>query len=207
MPLFGTSDRTELDKTGSFHCPSCDSLQPYRQKQTQRFLVVCFINVGRRGQPVTYVECQGCRGTYETDVLEQNEGSERDKVEAQFLSVMRRVMVDMMMADGDMDAQELETLKTIYQEIGRKPLSQDRLDAELRRLKNDGERRTVAYLRDEGSFLNEEGKLLVLKAALAVAAADGQFQAEEQILVSSYADALNVRLEKFEKLLQEAFSS
>ena len=47
----------------------------------------------------------------------------------------------------------------------------------------------------------------MLRAALSVAAADGEFQQEEQELIAAYADALEISSKQFKALIQEVFET
>jgi len=205
--IYGTRGITSTLERGRFYCPSCGPKCSYCHRQVRRYFTLYFIPIIPLDQLGNYIECQSCRATYKRDVLDYDPEAEREEAEAEFRTVMRRVMVDMMMADGVIDEEELKTLATIYEQVAEKPFSKRRLQQELDRLEQEGEAGTVAYLKGAGAYLNHNGKVLVLRAALAVAAADGDFQEEEQALVGQYATALGITDKQFRALVDEAFTS
>jgi tellurite resistance protein len=204
--IYGTKGVEKVIKGGRFHCPSCGPDQAYSLKEVRRYFTLYFIPLIPLDSLGKFVECtRGCRQTFQLEVLSYDPAADQEELEAEFRTVMRRVMIDMMMADGEMGQDELKTVAKIYEDVGGKPLSKRRLKAELARLEEEGHEGTVDYLREAQGFLNDEGRLMVLRAALAVAAADGEFQQEEQDLMAEYADAVGLSGKQYKALIQEVF--
>lgn len=204
--IWGTRGVESVIKQGRFFCPTCGPETRFRQKRVRRFFTLYFIPLIPLDTVGQFVECGSCAGTFKVEVLSYDPDAGREEAEAEFRQVMRRVMVDIMMADGKMDQAELKTLATIYERVGGKPLSKRRLEIELERREQEGTEGTVAYLREARGFLNYSGKLLVIRGALAVAAADGEFQQEEQVALAQYADALGVSAKEYRGLVAEVFT-
>ena len=115
--IFGTRGITSTLKEGRFYCPSCGPDCAYNHKQVRRYFTLYFIPLIPLDQIGQYIECRRCAGTYKKDVLDYDPQAGQEEAEAQFRTVMRRVMVDMMMADGVLDQEELKTLAAIYQDV------------------------------------------------------------------------------------------
>jgi uncharacterized tellurite resistance protein B-like protein len=190
--IYGTRGVESTQKSGQFHCPSCGPGKRYDHKQVRRFFTLYFIPLIPLDLLGEFVECRTCTGTYKKEVLDFDPRADQEAAEAEFRTAMRRVMVDLMMADGVMEEEELKTVAAIYEKIAGKPLSKRRLQEELDRLEKEGAQGTVTFLERMQGTLNQQGKELVLKGALAVASADGMIQDEEQALLVKYARALGV---------------
>ena len=203
--IWGTRGIESTLSTGRFFCPTCATEKSYSKKRVRRFFTLYFIPLIPLDTVGTYIECRVCTGTYQLDVLNYDPRADQEEAEAEFRKVMRRVMVDIMMADGVLDQDELKTLAEIYQKVGGKPFSKQRLKKELDRLEREGTEGTIDFLFEAKNTLNRDGKGLVIRAALAVAAADGEFQEEEQILIGEYAEALGVGPKQYKALIGEVF--
>jgi len=114
---------------------------------------------------------------------------------------LRRVMVLMMAADDDVDDDEIATIIRVYQETTGTELEADTLRAEVESL--------PAGLRigDCGGQLLAEGldvdaRIRVLGAAFAVAAADGFIVEEEDTLLRSLANDLEIDEPSFDKAIR-----
>jgi uncharacterized tellurite resistance protein B-like protein len=202
--IYGTRGVTSTNRQGKFHCPSCGPDTRFEHKVVRRFFTLYFIPLIPLDQLGEYIECTLCAGTFTNEVLKFDPRAGQEEAEAEFRTVMRRVMIDLMMADGVMEEEELKTVAAIYEKVSGKPLSKRRLDEELKRLEKEGPGGTVAFLRKSQGLLNEKGKQLVMHAALAVAFADGSVQDEEKVLLAQFADAMGLTAKQFKALLAEA---
>jgi tellurite resistance protein len=186
--IFGSRGVTYNYASGEFHCPSCRAGTPYRHKRVRRFFTLYFIPLIPLDLLGEYIECQDCLDTFHIDVLEYDGKAESDAFEAEFQIAVKRVMVMMMMADGRMDDHEVQTIKEIYSKIAGVELSDLDLAQEVANEDTD----ITGYLQTVVGSLNDQGKELVVKAALLVAAADGEFQEEERELLHRIGLALEM---------------
>ena len=67
--IWGTKGLTTRKGEGQFVCPACGSERRYLHKQVRRFFTLYFIPLIPLGIVGTYVECQGCSGTFDDVVL------------------------------------------------------------------------------------------------------------------------------------------
>lgn len=189
--IFGTRGVTYTTKNGEFHCPNCDVTRPYAQKRVRRFLTLYFLPMIPLDVLGEYVECEHCKDTYKPSVLEYDPTQGKQRFEAEFHSAVKRVMVLMMMADGKMDEEEVETIRQVFGKLSGREVSKDEVDAEVAASKNEGGG-LRQYLTRVSPNLNDAGKETVVRAAFYVAAADGKITEEETALLAELATALEM---------------
>lgn len=182
MIIFGTRGITTTPEKGEFHCPSCSSKQPYGLKRVRRFFTLYFIPVIPLDKLGEYVECRTCKDTYKPVVLQYDPAANAQKVEAEYHIAIKKVMIHMLLADGVIDDAEVETTRDIYSKLTNKPISAEDIRSEIRVIQDNKEDLSQYLVRLQGT-LNDEGKEMVVRAALYVAMADGEFHADEKALV------------------------
>ena len=176
---------------GDFHCPTCRGQQPYKHKRVRRFFTLYFIPLIPLNLHGEYIECGQCQGSYRLEVLDFDPEAGAAEFEAEFHRAIKRVMVEMMLADGVVDDEEVAVIKNIYGQLAGTEVSEHDIRAEI----VEAETRTgdvTAALAEMAGNLNENGKEMVVKAAFMVAAADGEFQDEEKELIGSIGKALEM---------------
>lgn len=191
MIIFGTRGVTYSAGSGGFYCPTCHDEKPYKHKRVRRFFTLYFIPLIPLDLHGEYVECEGCQGTYRMDVLEFDPAAGAAEFQAEFHRAVKRVMVEMMLADGNVDDEEVEVIKHVYGKLTGTEISDDDVRAEI----VEAETRTgdvTTALQELSGGLNSSGKEMVIKAAFLVAAADGVFQEEEKEMIGAIATALEV---------------
>lgn len=191
MIIFGTRGVTYSKEKGDFHCPSCATPRPYDHKRVRRFFTLYFIPLIPLDLHGEYIECQQCRNTFKMDVLEYDPEAGAAAFEAEFHAAIKRVMVEMMLADGVVDDEEVAVIREVYGKLAGTDITED----DIRREIVEAETRTrdvTAALTDLVGHLNDHGKEMVVRAAFMVAAADGEFQEEEQALLGDIGKALEM---------------
>lgn len=200
--IFGTRGVTSSVASGDFNCPSCETRRPYVHKRVRRFFTLYFIPLIPLDTIGEYVECQHCRDTYKPAVLEYDPVKSERSVEAEFHKAVKRVMVLMMLADGKIEDEEVETIRMIYGKLAKSELSKDDVDREVTASKADG-RGLRQYLSSIVGTLNDSGKEVVVKAAYFVASADGNVSAEETNLLAELAGALEMSPSDFKTVIDQ----
>lgn len=200
--IFGTRAVTTTSAKGDFHCPSCAEKRAYEQKRVRRFFTLYFLPIIPLDLLGEYVECAGCKGTFDLAVLGYDPDKEDAAFEAQFQSAVRRVMVLMMLADGKIDDEEIETIRTVYGRLADKEVTRAEIEREANEATKDG-RGLRPYLGSVLGRLNDHGKELVVKAAFLVAAADGKITDEETTLLAELASALEMSPSHFKGVVDD----
>jgi tellurite resistance protein len=182
---------TSTAETGDFYCPNCQGQQPYQHKRVRRFFSLYFIPVIPLDVHGEYVECEKCKGTYRMEVLDFDPAAGAAEFEVEFHRAIKRVMVEMMLADGTVDEEELVVIRQVYGQLAGRDITDDEVRKEI----VEAETRSgdvISSLRQIAGNLNDKGKEMVIRAAFMVAAADGQFQDEEKELIGSIGQALEM---------------
>ena len=189
--IFGTRGVTTTSESGDFYCPACDQKRRFERKTVRRFFTLYFIPVIPLSTLGEYIECQSCRGTFKVDVLKLDPEAKDKQLEAEFHAAIKRVMVLMMLADGEIHEKEIETIQLVYDKIAKKKLERADVDKEVEAT-NEHPRSLADYLGTLVGALNDSGKEAVVKAAFFVAAADGKITEEETRLLAELAAALEM---------------
>lgn len=191
MIIFGTRGVTTTPERGTFHCPGCGPDCRYARKRVRRFFTLYFIPVIPLDKVGEYIECARCKGTYKLEVLDMDFGADEVDVEAEFERAVRRVMVLVTLADGEVDDAEIATMARIHASLTGHEIREETLRRETRQAAREG-RDVAAYLADVAPYLNDNGKELIVKAAMMTARADGHVDQAEMRLVREAAAALGM---------------
>jgi uncharacterized tellurite resistance protein B-like protein len=191
LDIFGTRGIPSTRDEGDFYCPVCHGPCGYEHKRVRKFFTLYFFPVIPLGAVGEYVECQECRGTFPSEVLELSPQAAVDEYEAVFEMAVRRLLVEMALADQFLTFGEFERVSRLYQKLTGQPIEKEAVAREIRRAELD-DRNVTEFLEDVAFQLNEEGKERVLEAALAVAAADGLIRDEEREMVQALGEALEM---------------
>lgn len=200
--IFGTRGVTSSAGAGEFWCPSCRTKRGYDHKRVRRFFTLYFIPLIPLDVLGEYVECTTCRDTFDPAVLTLDPQKAASDFTAEFARAVKRVMVLMMLADGKIDEEEIETIKQVYERVAKKEIDKAEIEREVADARADG-RGIRPYLSSIVGRLNDPGKELVVKTAFFVAAADGKFTDEETALLAELAGALEMSPSHFKGVVDD----
>ncbi|MFL2571750.1 MAG: TerB family tellurite resistance protein [Parvicellaceae bacterium] len=202
MIIFGTRGVPSTVKEGSFHCPQCNNDQNFRHRKVRNFFTLYFIPLIPLGSAGEYVECRNCKGTFIPRILEQ--GSINDDFMALYENAMRHSMIKMMLADGIIDENEKRLVLDIINRFGNNDLNENELDDLIKEIELD--KKDVAhYLKQICSSLNEHGKETIIKCALNIAIADGNFDESEKQMIIKMGEALEMSSSHLKGIFSEMF--
>jgi len=197
--IYGTRGMTSTGGMGRFHCPACGE-SAYKHQKVRRWFTLFWIPMIPLDLAGEYVECGKCYGTFDLAVLSYDPAAEKAKFEAVFHPAVRRTMVKMCLADGVVDPAEVEVIRDIYSKLTGVELSEDDVREEIAEAMTDT--KTVQqYLSAGIGMFNLKAKELILKAAFFVAAADGEFQEEEQKLLHNIGAALQMTKTQYQTVM------
>lgn len=202
MIIFGTRGITTTPERGKFYCPRCNSNQNYNLKRVRRFFTLYFIPVIPLDKLGEYVECPRCQGTYNVEVLDYDPSSASMRLEALFFVAVKQVMIGMLLADGEIDDAEVAMLQSHYQLLTGTHITEDDLREEIAVIRAGGQSTTdlVGRLAPQ---LNDSGKETVIRAAYAIASADGTFDQSEQFLLAQIGKALGLTRAHLTGIMQD----
>ncbi len=202
MIIFGTRGITSTVKQGQFCCPQCATDKNYKHKKVTRFFTLYFIPLIPLGSAGEYVECQSCKGTFVTRVLEYNPKLSQNSFQSEYEKAMRHSMILMMLADGEIDDKELEIVLQIINKFGHNDMTMTELTDYVDKVQSEGEP-VGTYLKKIAPSLNEHGKEVIIKCAVAVAGADGHFDDSEKLLIGEMAQAMEMSNSHLKGILAE----
>ncbi len=183
MIIFGTRGVTTTPEKGNFNCPSCNSTRNYGLKRVRRFFTLYFIPVIPLDKVGEYVECTTCKDTYKPSVLDYDPIANAGAIEAEYHSAIKKVMIHILLADGIINDAEVDTVQDIYHRITGNQIDRTKFLDEINLIETNNEDLSRMLINLQGS-LNDEGKEMVIKAALYVALADGEFHDEENLMLA-----------------------
>jgi hypothetical protein len=114
MIIFGTKGVTYSAGDGAFYCPACRDNTAFKHKRVRRFFTLYFIPLIPLDLHGEYIECGHCKGSYRMEVLKFDPEAGAAEFEAEFHRAIKRVMIEMMLADGDVDEEEVAVIKDVY---------------------------------------------------------------------------------------------
>ena len=200
MIIFGTRGVTYTAQSEQFYCPTCRGQVPYKHKRVRRFFTLYFIPLIPLDLLGEYIECQQCNNAYKPEVLDMDLQAGEDEFEAEFHHAIKRTMVAMMIADGDVEDREVEVIQGIYNQLTGINLSREAIGGEIIEVQTGG-RDLMQTLGQIAGSLNNDGKEMVVKAAFLVAAADGDFQEEEKELIGRIGQSLQMSSSQLNELI------
>ncbi|NMH88705.1 tellurite resistance TerB family protein [Flavivirga algicola] len=182
MIIFGTRGVRSTKATGTFNCPQCEANRGYRHRKVTQFFTLYFIPLIPLGNKGEYVECDHCKGTFITKVINNTASDDREAFMAMYEQAIRHVMVKIMLADGVIDNNEKVMVLKIINKYGHNDMTSFQLDDYIKEVQADSSDIST-YLKNVGPSLNEHGKELLIKCALDVAYSDGHFDESERKMI------------------------
>lgn len=190
--VFGTSTKATTAQRGTFYCPQCACSQPYELKIVKQYGTLYFIPAVSMGEKGAYVECQRCHGTFVPEVLRYDSEAAAKAFEAEVQKGIRRVTVQMMMADGAIADAEVHTIQEIFRQLTNRELTETEIRREAESLFSTSERELLEFLASLALGLNDQGKELIVKTAFWVAGADKRVEDEEEAFMFRIGKALGM---------------
>lgn len=200
MIIFGTRGITTTPERGTFNCPQCASPQPYNFKRVRRFFTLYFIPVIPLDRLGEYIECPSCQGTYDVEILNYDPSQEGLQVEAFFFIAVKQVMIAMLLADGIIDDSEVKMLQSVYLDLTGTEIPEEELREEIAVIQASGSS-ALQLIQELAPTLNDPGKETVMRAAYAIANADGRIDDTESTLLAEIGDGLGFTTAHMQGLL------
>lgn len=206
MIIFGTRGIRTTMEEGEFLCPQCATNKRYKHKKVTNFFTLYFIPLIPLGRAGDYVECQTCEGTFVSRVLDYNPQLAGDNFQSEYEKAMRHSMVMMMLADGEIDDNEMLTVQRIINKFGHHDMSLDELEDYVDQVEDENEA-VDTYLRRVTPNLNEHGKEIIIKCAITVAGADGHIDQSEIDMIKEMARAMDMSASHLKGILSDMSKS
>ncbi len=191
MIIWGSKAITGTLGAGNFNCPVCAVNRPYDQKRVRRFFTLYFIPLFPTSTLGQYVECRGCQGTFEPNILSYDPAAEVQKTEALFMSAVKQIMIHVCLADGSIDDEEVKQIQAIYEELTGARIGETDLREEITIISQSDN--TLYGLIDQlNGQLNDTGKETAIRSAYLIAAADGNVDPSELEMIQRIAHRMGM---------------
>ncbi len=174
----------------------------YDHKQVKRFGTLYFIPLLPLDELGDYVECQKCKNTYNQQVLDYNPEKDSEIFQAEYENAIKKLMILMTLADGNIEESEVNAMIGIYEKITKSSLDKNSLMNEIEEFKNKSND-VIDYTGSLRGQLNDQGKEIIIKAAYFIATADGEFHESELELLSKIAISLDISTAHLKAIIEE----
>jgi len=176
--VWGFRGRQKEIGQGEFYCPECGDYRAYRLIMVNRWFTLYWIPLFKTKNLGEFVECGKCESTFNERVLSYDPKSQAEKFEAAYSVAAKRVMFKLALADGQIDDSEIKQITQAFSNITKREIDPKDIAAELEAAREDT-RSVTEYVAEVAPGLNDTGKELLLRSAIAVAKADGTMDPEE----------------------------
>jgi uncharacterized tellurite resistance protein B-like protein len=191
MIIWGSKGRTATIASGEFHCPDCSDYKLYKHQKVKRWFTLYFIPVFPMEDLGEYIECGDCKSTYKNNVLENDPKKKQEQIQALFVAATRDIMLKIILADGVVEDSEIDQVIKTFALVTKREISLEQVTSAIEDLQKDGSD-IKKYAGAIAPFLNDVGKEMVLRGAIAVAKSDGVVHEEELKMLHSLALAVDL---------------
>lgn len=127
MILIGTMNLTRTRERGNFYCPTCALTQTYRLRARRPWLTLYFIPTLPIGKVETFVQCDQCRSTWDSTVLELDQASHQALQNDQFRDEAVRATLLIVLADGHISTAEIAAVQRIASHLLEREIDREEL--------------------------------------------------------------------------------
>lgn len=202
MIIIGEMNLTLKKGVGQFFCPFCLEQRGYIQRRIKRFLTLYFVPVVPLATVSEHVRCDQCRQTFPLDALGKTKEFYARQRRLEFAGDVRRVMVLLMLADGQVEEVELAAIRRVYAQLSGEDISYEQLSHDVvqaQRARVDA----TQYARAVSLRRTEEEKEWILRGAFLVASASGPLSPQRLDQLKSLPAALNISEERFREVIAQ----
>jgi len=187
-----------------FYCPQCGGLQNYRLRARRPFLTLYFIPAIPIGPAEIFVQCDQCRTTWDTSVLQIDKDKHEEIQENQFRDEAIRAAILVTLADGHISEAEIQSLLTISEMLFERPIDREEL-GRLCSVARQTEIEAEHYVQTVSTRWNVQQRLLALQAMfLAATAGEEDVSAAKLQKIRSMQEQLNLSEAEFQAAIDDA---
>ena len=183
-----SNDQPTVLETGEFYCSNCKSRQTYDLKTDRPQAAPWYSRIFGDGDKGKYVECRNCGARAVPAVLQVADSA----ADADYLKGIRRVAIQMMAVDGQIDDEEIVAIQEMYSQVTGHDLDDASIRREAERLSDASVDELADFLENLAQGMSAKGKELILKTAFWVIAADAEFDENEASFIYRVGGALGV---------------
>lgn len=202
MIIFGTKEITLTVKKGQFLCPNCNSINQFQHKKIIKFFHLYWVPIIPLNTVIQFVQCSVCRATYETEVLDFKMNFNDSGIQSIFEQAIQQAMIQILLADGDINKDEMKMAQLIINRFSYKEISLADLENVVRKIEVKQEP-ISKYLTGIAPLLNDQEKEGILKCGLKVASSDGKVDDFEISIILEIANSLGVSQSRLKELMKD----
>ena len=203
MILIGTMNLTRTRDTGNFYCPGCGINRTYRYRTRRPFLTLYFVPTIPVGPAEPFVQCDGCRASWDVGVLQMSrETHEAAKLE-QFREDALRATVLITTADGTISESEISAIQQVAAKLLERPIDREELGALCASARRLGVS-PVNYIRSVKANWSQEQCSLAVQAAFIACSAEGDLNAEQIKVLGQLKEMFNMTDLEYEEAIEQA---
>ena len=181
MILIGTMNLTTTRERGDFYCPTCAATQTYRLRARRPWLTIYFIPTVPVGGAELFVQCDQCRSTWDSTVLEMDQQSHTMAQESQFREEALRSSVLIVIADGAISDAEIKSLETIGSHLLERPIDREEL-GQLCSIAQQNQIEAGNYVLTVSRRWSQTQRSIALQAMFLAATAEEMGEAQTKLL-------------------------
>ncbi|TWU32995.1 tellurite resistance TerB family protein [Novipirellula artificiosorum] len=205
MILIGTMNLTRTRDRGNFYCPTCRTPQSYRLRTRRPFLTIYFIPTVPIGSAEAFVQCDGCRSTWDLSVLEMDQKGHERVQEEQFREEALRACVLIVLADGHVSEQEIAALLQIASGLLETPTDRETL-GRLSSIAAENRVKATNYVLTISRRWSQPQKRKALQAMFLAASATGELGTEQLAILTQMKELLELTDPQYESAIEEALT-
>lgn len=203
MILIGTMNLTRTRERGNFYCPTCGVTQSYRLRARRPFLTLYFIPTVPVGGPELFVQCDGCKSTWDPTVLQMDEEVHQYVMEEQFRDEAVRAAVLVVIADDQISDEEIGALQRVATRLLDREVDRE----ELGRLCSIAQQNNIEatnYVLTVSHRWSKEQRAQALQAMFLAATADEGLGKPQLKILSEMRDILELTDLEYEQAIEGA---
>jgi hypothetical protein len=198
MIIYGTTGIRSTMKKGEFYCPHCKEPRTYRHRKLVKWATLYFIPIFPMERVAEYIECDHCVSPYEVSVLDYDPNAETEFLKSYTLA-FAIALHQVVESGGIPTGEKMQAAFEQYTQFMGREVEKNELAELFHFIENNPQ---DSFIGQVASGLNDEGKKIILKAAIEVAFANvGKPNKEEINAISSVAEKLGVPEDLFKQLV------
>ncbi|TWU36617.1 Tellurite resistance protein TerB [Novipirellula aureliae] len=205
MILIGTMNLTRTRDRGSFYCPTCRTSNSYRLRARRPFLTLYFIPTVPIGGAEEFVQCDGCRSTWDITVLEMNRKQHEAILEGQYKEEVTRACVLVALADDYVSETEVDVLLDVSERWLDWPMEREEL-GHLCSVARENKINATNYVLTTSRRWSQSQKRQALQAMFLVASAEGEMGEKQIQILSELRTLLEMTEAEYAEAIEEAIS-
>ena len=203
MILIGTMNLTGTRDRGNFYCPTCALTQSYRLRARRPWLTLYFIPTVPVGGAELFVQCDQCRSTWDPSVLEMDQKSHEAQKEEQFRDEAVRAALLVVLVDGHISGEEIESLQQIASHLLERPVDREELGWLCSTAEQSGIE-AANYVLTVSRRWSKEQRTKALQAMFLAATAEGEMGTKQIATLAKMREILEMTDADYQAAIEQA---